>query len=199
MQPETVKLLLTSGIQLFLGVGAWFFGWRIARAQIYNQRSDIRIKLFEQRYKVYEAFRDFIAHCAVSDCYEGKELLSFSKNTEKHEFLFGQEIRKYHREIIANALAIRGITENLPCEDVPTIGGVVGYFRGSTVLTDLESLRGWFIRQHTQDLYQYFRPYLDYGAAGVDVSDITMNPPDLPEPPLVRRPIANDKKKPNRK
>jgi hypothetical protein len=52
----------------------------------------------------------------------------------------------------------------------------------------------WFVQQHLHDLYCYFAPYLDYGSAGVDLNAITMKPPDLPEAPLVRRPLKNAKK-----
>ncbi|MBI2517793.1 MAG: hypothetical protein HYV95_12890 [Opitutae bacterium] len=194
MDIETKKLIVTSAIQLFLGAGAWFFGWRIARAQIHNQRSDLRIKLFDQRYAVYLAFKDFVEHCALHDRYSEPALKKFEQETEKFEFLFGPEIRKYHREVIANALAIRGILEDLPCEDGPVVGGIVGYFQGSTVLTDVPSLQGWFVQQHLHDLRQYFLPYLDYGSAGVNLDSITMSPPDLPYPPLVKRPIRNAKK-----
>lgn len=193
MDADTAKVIVTSAIQLFLGVGAWFLGWRIARAQIHNQKSDLRIKLFDQRYAVYRAFKEFIEHCAINDRYSDPAFTKFEEGTEKIEFLFGREVQKYHREVVANALAVRGLLENLPCEDHPVVGGIVGYFKGSTVLTDLPSLQSWFIQQHLRDLYRYFSPYLDYGSAGVDLDAITMKPPDLPESPLVRRPIGNGK------
>jgi hypothetical protein len=187
MDTEVIKLLITPSVQLFLGIGAWFFGWRIARAQIGNQQSDIRIKLFDQRHRVYEAFKAFMSHCAVSDRYSDTELQKFVNGAERHEVLFGPEIHGYYREVTANALAVRGLLEGLPCEDRPVVGGIVGYFRGSTILTDLNSLRRWFVDQHTRDAYRYFTPYLDYSTAGVNRRDIVMMPPSLPDPPLVRR------------
>lgn len=193
MDAETTKIVATSAIQIFLGAGAWFLGWKIAQAQLHNQRSDIRIKLFEQRYVVYSAFKDFILNCVVSDRYSDASFAEFQEGTEKIEFLFGPEVRKYHREVTANALAVRGLVEGLPCEAQPVVGGIVGYFKGSTVLTDLPSLRSWFIQQHKSDLYRYFSPYLDYGSAGVDPGAVLMIPPVLPDPPLIRRAIENEK------
>jgi hypothetical protein len=193
MDAETTKIVATSAIQLFLGAGAWFFGWKIARAQLHNQRSDIRIKLFEQRYVVYSAFKDFISNCVVSDRYSDASYAAFQEGTDKIEFLFGPEVRKYYREVTANALAVRGLVEGLPCEAQPVVGGIVGYFKGSAVLTDLPSLRSWFFQQHKGDLYRYFSPYLDYGSAGVDPGAVSMIPPVLPDPPLIRRAIENEK------
>ncbi len=194
MDFETKKLTVTLVIQVFLGAGAWFFGWRVARAQIHNQKSDLRIKLYDQRFAVYRAFSHFIEHCAINGRYHQKAYEFFLKETESFEFLFGPEIRMYHREVSANALAIHGLIEGLPCEEYPVVGGIVGYFKGSTVLTDLPSLQGWFVQQHANDLRKYFAPYLDHGKAGVDFDDITMSPPNLPSPPMVRSHISKSDK-----
>ncbi len=193
MSPGTTRTVITSAIQLFLGAGAWLVAWQIARAQIHNQTSDLRIKLFDRRYAVYLAFRDFISDCAVNVRYTDAAMEAFSKETERVEFLFGPEIYKYRREVVANALAIRGILENLPCEDQPVVGSLLGYFKGSTILTDVPSLNHWFLNQHCGDLQKYFFPYLDYGSAGVNRKEVVMRPPDLPEPPLVSRRIADDR------
>lgn len=191
MDFEITKLLISSSVQVFLGAGAWFFGWKIGRAQIHNQRSELRIKLYDRRYVVYLAFKDYVQHCSLQDRYADSALSKFMNETEQYEFLFGPEIRKYHREVIANSLAIRGLIEGLPCEDIPVAGGILGYFKGSTVLTDVPSLREWFVQQYRGDLYRYFAPYLEYSSAGVDLGKIIMRPPDLPEPPLVRRRVRN--------
>lgn len=57
MEVETKRFIISSAIQLFLGAGAWFVGWRIARAQLHNQSADLRIKLFDERYAVYLSFK----------------------------------------------------------------------------------------------------------------------------------------------
>ncbi len=187
MDFDTMKFIFTSGIQVFLGVGAWFFGWHIAKTQLDIRKAELRKQMFDDRYSVYFAFETFLKHCV---CYEPclpEALRKFVDETLKVDFLFGSEIRRYRRQILANAIAMKGIYEGRPCGDVPVVGGIVGYFKGSTNLETIEEIQSWFAKQVQQDLRVYFSPYLDYGLAGVDTKLIIMNPPDLPDPPMVRR------------
>jgi hypothetical protein len=112
------------------------------------------------------------------------------KATERIDFLFGGEIIGYRKEVLANALAIKGIETNAPCVSPPQVGGLVGYFPGSTKLTDRKELAAWFFEQWRSKLQQYFRPYLDFSRAGVETHLICMTPPELPDGPIVRRRIS---------
>ena len=145
--------------------------------------------MFEERYYIYSAFEKFLQHCVCYEQCHAEALRDFESETLKSDFLFGPEVGRYRRQVVANAIALRGIREGLPCEDRPVIGGIVGYFKGSTNLKTIEEIQAWFTKQifAPNELRAYFAPYLDYGMAGVDTKLIRMTPPNLPEPIPARR------------
>ena len=184
---EEIKFIISSLLQLLIGIGAWFVAVAIHRGYVSKQNEDLRIKLYEKRYDIFLAFKDFIKECCIADSPSDKAFDKFSKGTERIDFLFGKEIVLYHREVIANAVAIIGITTNAPYVFPPAVGSLVGYFPGSTLITDLKELRSWFHAQRLEHLELYFKPYLDFSKAGVSLGEIKMKPPVLPKPPLVVR------------
>ena len=187
---EDLKFLVSAGIQLFLGVSASLLTWRLARWQRETANADLKLKLYERRYDAYLAFEEFIAHCAVNEVPNTERLGTFGERTQRIEFLFGEEIAGYRHEVLANASALVGIGNGLPCTMPPSVGQLIRHFPGSTVLTEPSDLSAWFLRQHLTDLRKYFDPYLHFTTAGVDTESICMRPTKLPEPPLVKRRIA---------
>jgi hypothetical protein len=191
---DGIKFIITSLLQLSIAIGAWFVAFFIHHGSVAKQNEDLRIKLYEQRYKAYLAFKEFIEECVVQDKPENNVINKFSKNTEHIDFLFGKEIILYQKEIMANAIAIVGIVTKAPCVLPPVVGSLVGYFPGSSLLSNLDDLHSWFYTQMTENLENYFKPYLDFSKAGVNLNEIRMKPPLLPEPYLVRRPIKGKEK-----
>ena len=133
MDPETIELIATSAIQLFLGAGAWFFGWRIAKSQLDTRKAELRSQLFDERYNVYIAFETFLQHCVCYEPCHPEALADFTKQTHKVDFLFGEEVHRYRRQIIANALAFKGMHEGLPCEDGPVVGASLVTLRAALI------------------------------------------------------------------
>jgi hypothetical protein len=189
---ESSHWIVSSVIQLFLGISASVLAWRLGRDTSDKANQELKVKLYDRRYAAYLAFKAFVQDCLIQDFPSSLAIGSFTDETKRIEFLFGREVVGYKKELLANALAIVGITRNIPCSSPPFVGGIVGYFPGSTILTDLEDLRAWFSKQAQTDLMKYFAPYLDFARAGVDTKEICMEPPILPDPPLVKRPISND-------
>jgi hypothetical protein len=192
---DELKAVGAAAIQLFLGISASILAWKIGTDKNNRDRDALKIQLFERRYKVYLAFKDFIYECAWSDYPTTKGFNEFEKGTEEIDFMFGPEIINYRREVSANALAIKGIITEAPCTSPPSVGSIVGYFPGSTSLTDYGELRDWFTLQKTERLEMFFRPYLDYSAAGVHTELICMKSSKLPDPPTVFRRIKSKAKK----
>ncbi len=188
---ETAKFITGIFLQLLIALGAWMVAYRIHQGTVSKQNEDLRIRLYDRRYDIYRSFYAFIEHCVYQDIPHLKDVESFDKATERAAFLFGKEITLYGKEILANAVAIVGIQTNLPCVFPPVVGGHRRYFPGSTKLTGIGELHAWFGQQYWSDLEKYFRPYLDFSKAGVNVVEITMTPPVLPEPALVRRKISD--------
>jgi hypothetical protein len=189
---ESLKWVVSSAIQLFLGISASILAWRLGRDTSDKANQELKVKLYDRRYAVYLAFKAFIQDCLIQDVPPSIAITSFTEETKRIEFLFGGEIVGYQKEVLANALAIVGITSGAPCSSSPSVGGIVGYFPGSTILPDLNALRAWFFRQHQSDLMRYFAPYLDFARAGVDPKQISMRPPRLPDAPLVKREISEE-------
>jgi hypothetical protein len=189
---ETFKFVVSSSIQFFLGVSASILAWRLGRDRSAKANEELKVKLYDRRYKVFLAFKNFIDDCVVQDAPTSEAIGAFSEGTKRIEFLFGREIVGYEKEVVANALAIVGITSEMPCTSPPSIGGMVGFFPGSTILTNVHDLHAWFMKQRDQELLKYFAPYLDFARAGVDTNAICMRPAKLPDAPLVRRPISKN-------
>jgi len=185
---EDLQFIITSLLQLLIGIGAWFVAISIQRGTIEKQNEELRTKLYENRFTIYIAFKDFINECIVQEMPRGEAFDTFRENTKRIDFLFGKEIIQYKKEVIANAVAIIGKKTNAPYQIPFIAGSIVGYFPGSTIITDLHELHKWFIKQREKELELYFKPYLDFSRAGVNVNEITMKPNVLPEPPIVIRP-----------
>ena len=186
---EIAKFIVGSFLQLVIGIGAWMVAYRIHQGAVSKQNEELRIKLYDRRNEIYLSFHAFIEHCFLEDIPHSKAIQSFDEATDRADFLFGKEISLYGKEVLANAVAIAGIETNAPCVSPPVVGGIVGYFPGSSKLTDIGDLHAWFHQQLQHDLERYFRPYLDFSKAGVNISEITMTPPVLPEAIPVKRKI----------
>lgn len=174
-------------LQLSLSVIAASISWAIFKRQHANQNSDLKIKLYDKRINVYYAFKEITEWCSVNEEYDREILNKFMKACQDVEFLFGDEVRRYKKEIVANAIAMDCISKNIPCVDKPVVGSVLGFFPGSSTFSTIQELQAWFIRQHQRDLFLFFAPYLNYGQAGVQNGDIKMKPKELPDPPYIVR------------
>jgi len=60
MNLEGWKLVISSGVQVFLGVGAWYLAFKIGRGQIEKQNEKLKIDVYEKRIEVYAAFKKFV-------------------------------------------------------------------------------------------------------------------------------------------
>ncbi len=76
---------LTALLTACIGVGAWHLG------RLQQQTNALRLKheLFERRYKVYDSFMSFISGVRLEDRTSQAACLSFLRETNQAEFLFG--------------------------------------------------------------------------------------------------------------
>jgi hypothetical protein len=155
---EDLKFIITSILQLIIGIGAWFVAISIQRGSIEKQNEDLRAKLYENRFTIYLALKEFINECVVQVMPRNEAFTKVEEATNRIDFLFGKEIILYKKEIIANAVAIIGKTTNAPYEFPPRAGSIVGYFPGSTIITELNELRHWFIVQREKELECWIQP-----------------------------------------
>src|SRR6266481_2087919 len=116
---ETIKFITSSSLQVILAGSAALLTWHLARDKSIREHADLKLKLYDKRYDAYLAFDEFITHCIVQDIPTGQAIQEFGKRTERIDFLFGQEIVRYKREVMANALAIFGIETKSPCTMPP--------------------------------------------------------------------------------
>ncbi len=175
---ELAKFVVSTVVQLFLGISAAVLTWRLARSSSEREHASLKIELYERRLEIFLAFREFIEHCAVNEKPSDVQFARFRERTERMDFLFGPEVRIYRKKTLANALAMRAMV---------TGEQFYGVYPGSTDLTTMPEFMNWFIKQHRSEMELYFIPYLDFSRAGVDLSAIKMRPTPIPENKYIYR------------
>jgi ABC-type nickel/cobalt efflux system permease component RcnA len=95
-----------SYLQAALPVVIAFLGVYIAWQQWRTNRNQLRLALHKERFEVYEAATQFIAH-VVDEGITQAGMRDFVLNTRKARFLFNEEVEKYLTRLRKEALAIR--------------------------------------------------------------------------------------------
>jgi hypothetical protein len=82
-------------LTLLLGVAVAFIAWR----QWWVARTKLRLDLFDRRYKVYEATRDFLILIAKNPDVEHARFVEFAMATADAEFFFRSDVVEYLGQI----------------------------------------------------------------------------------------------------
>jgi hypothetical protein len=112
---------------------------KIARQQA--ELADIRLKhdVFDRRFEVYEATRNFLRPIVINDTITNDEIAQYLKGTEKAVFLFDQEMVDHLHELYERANRLRTIMYQLGdhalsdekrAELLPQHDELVDWFRG---------------------------------------------------------------------
>jgi hypothetical protein len=88
-------LIVGFGIILFA-----FLQWRTAHDKL-------RLDLFDRRYKIYKATRDFLGVILGRATFTDSELFQFYAGMDGSDFLFGSDIADYYKQIRTRALDMR--------------------------------------------------------------------------------------------
>lgn len=85
-----ISSLISSAASVILGLAAVLVSWR----QYATAREQIRLSLFDKRYKVYFATKKFIAKVLREDLVQTEDLLEFWRDTSDSAFLFPESMQK---------------------------------------------------------------------------------------------------------
>lgn len=85
-----ISSLISSVVPIILGLAAVLVSWR----QYATSREEIRLSLFDKRYKVYFAAKKFIAKVIREDLVQTEDLFEFWRDTSNSAFLFPESMQK---------------------------------------------------------------------------------------------------------
>ena len=75
---EGFKWIVSSAVQLFLGISASILAWRLGRDSSAKANQELKVKLYERRYSIYLAFKAFIHDCLIQDFPQSIAIRSFT-------------------------------------------------------------------------------------------------------------------------
>jgi hypothetical protein len=91
--------LATLTVGIVAGIIA-FQQWRLAADKL-------KLDLFDRRYKVYEAIKEFVYICTHQQDFEDSVVFKFKQGTADLGFLFGPEVRDYRDEVRRRVMDVR--------------------------------------------------------------------------------------------
>jgi hypothetical protein len=142
-----VATVLSSVGTLITGIATWNI-YRVSQQQhtlaARQQRlEELRLKheLYDRRYAVYQAFKEFRGHIMVYADVKEDALPNFLRGTADSDFLFQEEIPQYIEEVYRKALRLCTVSRQLNEGNIP-----VGEARNRLAHED-EDLLNWFDEQ----------------------------------------------------
>jgi len=103
----------------------------IAYQQHSTQKRQLKLSLFDRRWKVFDAVRTLIGVIIARANVTQDELRTFLTNTSGSEFLFGPEIQGFSKSIYDRAVELE-MLRSLPAPDAAQLQGVLHFFGGKT-------------------------------------------------------------------
>jgi hypothetical protein len=134
---------------LIVGLAVVIFAWQ----QWKVARNNLRLNLFDRRYKVFEATKNFLSIIIAEASFDNPQLLTFDSGTSVRGFLFHSDVVNYLSEIRDRALKMREHRRSF--ESLPE-----GNKRSLHVQAESDELL-WFTEQITA-MTTVFSPYLDF-------------------------------------
>jgi hypothetical protein len=138
--------IATLFLSVAVGVVAWL-QWRVAR-------NKLRLDLFDRRYKVFEATRKFLALILQNTTFDNSQFAEFDLAISDADFLFGDDVVRYLREIRQEALDLR------------TSGKLLARARTDDEVTKRaqdEHAHLFWLNDQVEAMTKVFSPYLSFG------------------------------------
>ncbi|HVB98810.1 MAG TPA: hypothetical protein VNJ12_05685 [Candidatus Dormibacteraeota bacterium] len=113
--PLWVRVLQALAVPVIASVGVW-----IASQQMYIARTKLRHDLYDRRYAVFQATRQFLDEASVRIIVSDDTFRSFALGTADAAFLFDDALAAYLTEMRGHAKKAQGISmamENFPAGD----------------------------------------------------------------------------------
>jgi hypothetical protein len=118
MSDNVVLPYVSAFLTLLIGSAAWYLGFR------QQQTNALRLKheLFERRYKIYDTVRFFIGSVLRDGKTSYDACITFLRDTNQAEFLFGPEIPEYLDAVYKKGLALLNSNRQLHSEERLSVG-----------------------------------------------------------------------------
>jgi hypothetical protein len=153
--PQIYIVIACISISLLAPIATLFVGLSvayIARQQWKVSHAKLRLDLFDRRYKVYEATRQFLG-CIMRDAtFSDSQLFTFYAGTSDAEFLFDREVVDYHKEIAKRAIDMRlknKLYQNAQGDE-------------RTKMIEIEHQHLLWLTNQLTDMTKIFTPYLGF-------------------------------------
>ena len=144
------SLLLTGAIA--------FVTLRIQHQQAKTNRNQLRLHLFDRRWKVYEAATSFVAAVAIGRKLTDEELYEIAAEIRGARFLFNQEIQDYCNKLRKEAVAVQISEWTIDEMEAQKIPHTPPQHQQS--VEDLGKRLEWFTEQ-TAEIDRRFAPFLE--------------------------------------
>lgn len=144
-------------IQLSIAVFLAYIAWQTYKINKTNSsvsKDQLRLNLFDRRYKVFEAFRTFLSDFMITARIENADLSKFILNTTGSFFLFEEDIVIYRVEIQEKAIRHKQVLSMLD-------RGVQDDDKRSRLAEEAAELEMWFGEQYSK-VGEVFRKYLHF-------------------------------------
>jgi len=144
-------------VEILIAVLLAYIAWqnyKINNAVFYVNKDTLRLSLFDRRYKIFEAFKNYFLNFLIVAKTDDKKLSEFILNTSEAEFLFGKEVVEYRDNIIDNSVRLRQIYLKLERQDLEKN-------ELKKLAEEVENIEKWFSRQRGR-ISEVFRKYLHF-------------------------------------
>jgi hypothetical protein len=144
-------------VTLFFSVATLFLSVAVVTIALLQWRvadNKLRLDLFDRRYKVYDAARNFLASISRDASVTQSHLAEFNIGTSDAKFLFEPDVGEYLAEIRKRALHLRTTRELLkrpPASDDELVG-----------LAQAESDAVLWLGDQITEMTKIFTPYLGF-------------------------------------
>lgn len=100
-------------VQVLLALGAWMVALRIHQGTVSKQNEDLRLRLYDRRYKLFDASTMFLSAALIKEEFAQTDLIAFDVGTCEALFLFGPDIADYLKQIRDRACKMK-LARKLP-------------------------------------------------------------------------------------
>jgi len=148
---------LASIAQIIIAAAVAYVAWqnyKINKDTFYVNKDKIRLDLFDRRYIVFEAFKNFFLAFIGPAKIESKNLSEFINLTSSADFLFGEEIVKYREEVINNSRKLKQIHYRFDRSELNETDR-------KKFAEEAEKLEEWLAHQNA-NLGKIFKKYLNF-------------------------------------
>ncbi len=114
---STYQIVIES-LQGLTGPIVAIFGAIILWKQFRLEKQQWRLSLYDKRYRIFENTMKYITFVVQNARLTNEVLFDFNRNSGDYEFLFGGEIKAYHKELWTQGSRLVGITDMLQGEPV---------------------------------------------------------------------------------